>query len=258
MFRLGQSLQKRYLIRQQLTLTQLNSLKGWHDYFAENSTNKGGIPWNTDETITAEERRCISQSIAIFQLGESSEGHRLLEVARVFARKYNNKYLAKTTQYFIQEEQNHALLLEQFMTLHRIILIQKNWTDTAFRMIRRMAGYEQSITVLITAEIIALVYYKALKRSTNSVVLARICDKILADEAAHVSYESEVIRYIHNVKPSIIKWVAKLNHRLLFTAAVIVVYLDHQQVLNRGGYSFSRFWQTCWLEFTNYFYKEVI
>lgn len=238
-------------------MTQLNSLKGWHDYFEENSSNRGDIPWNTDESITVEEKRCIAKSIATFQLGESSEGHRLLRGARVFGEKYNNKYLTKITQLFIKEEQNHAVLLNKFMSVHNISSIKNNWSDTVFRIMRRSAGYEQSITVLITAEMIALVYYKALKRCTNSVVLNKICDKILADEDAHVRYESDIIRYLHSRKPSLRIWVAKFNYRLLFIGSIIVVYLNHKKVLNRGGYSFINFWQACWLEFLKYFYEPA-
>ena len=46
-------------------------------------------------------------------------------------------------------------------------------------------GCELSITVLITAEIIALVYYGALQRCTASGVLEAICARILDEEAAH-------------------------------------------------------------------------
>lgn len=144
------------------------------------------------------------------------------------------------------------------MLVHNISSIKKNWSDTVFRIMRRSAGYEQSITVLITAEMIALVYYEALKRSTNSVVLNKICDKILADEDAHVRYESDIIRYVHSTKPYLRIWVAKFNYRLLFIGSIIVVYLNHKKVLNRGGYSFIRFWQSCWLKFTKYFYEPAI
>jgi len=55
--------------------------------------------------------------------------------------------------------------------MHGLPTIQANWTDAVFRRLRKNVSYEWSITVLIVAEIIALVYYKALRESTTSVVL---------------------------------------------------------------------------------------
>ena len=236
-----------------MALERLNSLKVWHDYFTKNGLKPDGIPWNAHDTFSDEERRCIEKSIAAFQLGEYSEGRGLLKFAARYAEKYDDEYLVGITRLFVSEEQNHALLLKRFMARHGIECIKRNWTDTVFRRLRKDVGYELSVTVLITAEIIALIYYKALRACTGSVVLKAVCDKILADETAHVEYESEVLSSIRNAKPWPLKRAANFQHQFLFCGTVLVVYFEHQRVLRRGGYSLGKFWAACWTEYMKCF-----
>lgn len=231
----------------------LDSLKDWHDYFIQNSLNKDNFTWDAKDTLAQEEKRCIEKSVAAFQLGEYSEGKGLLKSAEIYARQCDDEYLVKITKLFIAEEQNHALLLQRFMTLHQMKLMQRNWTDTIFRRLRKNVGYELSVTVLITAEIISLVYYQALQRSTRSNLLKKICDKILTDEMAHVKYESEMLGSIRQTKSTLSKAIISFLHRFLFIGTVFVVYLSHRKVINRGKYDFSSFVAACWLEFSNSF-----
>src|SRR6267142_779652 len=111
-----------------MTLTKLDSLEQWHRYYVNNAKSPDGIPWETAEEITNEERRCIKDSIAAFQLGEYSEGRGLKKFAEEYSRNFDDDYLAKITRLFIGEEQNHALLLKRFMAIHQLPTIQANWT----------------------------------------------------------------------------------------------------------------------------------
>jgi hypothetical protein len=240
-----------------MTLKKLDSLESWHRYYVNNAVEPDGIPWETAEELTAQERRCIKDSIAAFQLGEYSEGRGLKKFADEYSRNFDDDYLTKITRLFIGEEQNHALLLKRFMSIHGLCTIQSNWTDTVFRRLRKNVSYEWSITVLIVAEIIALVYYKALRACTKSIVLQEICNKILADETEHVKYESELINCIRNSNPKLKKWLMISFHRFLFSGTVIVVYFAHMKVLNRGGYTLFGFWYCCFREFNQLFRQKI-
>ncbi|MBK9316736.1 MAG: ferritin-like domain-containing protein [Acidobacteria bacterium] len=206
--------------------------------------------------LTDVEKRLIEKSIATFQLGEYSEGKGLLRAAEIFARQVDNEELVKITRLFIAEEQNHAMLLQRFMAMNSIRPLKKHWADSVFRGLRKGVGFELSVTVLITAEIISLVYYKALSASTNSRQLQAICGKILSDETGHVEYESELLKYIRNKKPRLQKRVVEILHGILFSGTVIVVYHGHRKVLIAGGYDFNRFRQACWAEFSSCFYSK--
>jgi hypothetical protein len=236
----------------------LNSLKEWYAYFTQNSFKRGSLAYEVEDVLTAEEKRSIAKSIAAFQLGEYSEGKGLLKAAERFAEKIDNPYLVPITRLFIAEEQNHALLLRDFMVRHEIKLIKKNWTDAVFRRLRKNVGYEVSITVLITAEIISLVYYRALRQCTNSPLLQRICDKILSDEKAHVTYESAMLNFIRQKKSEASLSLIGFLHRFLFFGTVLVVYLSHRKVIRKGGYKFTHFWKACWAAFANCFAANVV
>lgn len=231
----------------------LYSLRFWHDYFTENGANRGDIHWDGEDVLTPEEKTRIAKSIAAFQLGEYSEGRGLMKFAAEYARRHSDDYLVKITRLFISEEQNHALMLKRFMDRHGIESIKKNWTDTVFRGLRKNAGFELSLTVLITAEIISLIYYRALKSCTGSRLLAKICDKLLADEEAHVRYESELIIYARNLRSAPVRQVIGFLHRLLFLGTTLVVYLEHREVLRGGGYDFRAFRAGCREEFEKCF-----
>jgi hypothetical protein len=235
----------------------LDSLKHWYAYFSNNSSNTGDIPWDIEDSLTEHERSCIKDSIAAFQLGEYSEGKGLLKSAGLYAQKSGDEDLVRITKLFIGEEQNHALLLKRFMDTHGIEPIRNNWTDAVFRRLRKNVGYETTITVLITAEIISLVYYRALKKATNSKLLKSICDKILADEVEHVRYESEMINSIRDTRPALVKNSTAFLHQFLFLGTIIVVFLNHKRVLERGGYDFSEFWVACWSEFSKCFKRRI-
>lgn len=236
----------------------LNSLKGWRDYFLLNRLAAGAIVWDRPDRLSDEEKACIGKSIAAFQLGEYSEGKGLMKAAAAFAEKRGCPDLVAITKLFIGEEQNHALLLKRFMARHRIEPLKKNWTDTVFRRLRKNVGFELSISVLITAEIISLVYYKALQRATGSDLLKAICDKILADETAHITYESAILNFLRQPRPAAIRKAIIVLHQFLLLGTILVVYISHKRVLNRGGYNFSRFFATCWLEFSDHFVPATV
>src|SRR5262245_40379941 len=92
--------------------------------------------------LSDEECRRIASSIATFQLGEQSEGRTLLRFAERFAQRRNLPALPRVTELFIREEQHHAAQLKTFMEANGIPLKRRNWTDSVFRVLRRLAGFE--------------------------------------------------------------------------------------------------------------------
>ena len=222
------------------------SLENWHNYFKQNIVAAVDLPWQRENDLSLLEKSLIANSIATFQLGEHSEGRHLLAFATAYAQANDNPHIVPITKYFIAEEQNHAALLKKFMVLHGIKLLQKNWTDSVFRQLRKYLGFEVSVTVLITAEMLSLVFYDALEKATNSLLLKKICEKILRDEAAHVNYESELIEDIRRRKSVSAKLLAKLLHSFLLAGTILVVYFAHKRIINRGGYNLKRFWSSSW------------
>ena len=114
--------------------------------------------------------------------------------------------------------------------------------DHIFRRLRHLVGgLETSIMVLITAEIIAKVYYAAIRQTTQSVVLRTLCDQILSDEEKHVSFQSEQLMKLQEHRGIVSYWMARVVQRALFLGALQVVSLLHRRALIAGGVSCFHF-----------------
>ena len=158
-----------------------------------------------DDWLSDAEHRRIAASIATFQLGEQSEGRTLLKFAVEFANTRGLPALPAVTALFIQEEQHHAAQLKVYMLANGIPLKQRSWTDSIFRVLRKLAGFEAAVTVLVTAEMIGFVYYRALARATESRCLKTICRSMCADESLHLRYETQLLMTIRGQRGAVLR-----------------------------------------------------
>jgi bacterioferritin (cytochrome b1) len=220
----------------------------WCAYYAANAV-AANVPWTSTVRLTDDERRTIAASVQQFQFGESSEGRHLHAAARAYAARTGDHAYVSAIEAFIREEQRHARDLGRFLAAEGIPLTQHSWPDAVFRWLRRGADLETTVSVLLTAEIIAQVYYAALHDATRSPILRALCDRILADEAAHVRFQAERLRMLRAGRGSVGVMLAVAARRTLFAATVLIVWNGHHAVLARGGFSFRRDWRECWDRF---------
>jgi hypothetical protein len=198
-----------------------------------------------DDRLTDEERERIGASLGTFQLGEQSEGRTLQAFAENFAQQHDIPELPTVTALFIREEQHHAAQLREFMLANRISLKEKNWTDSVFRRLRKLAGYEAAVTVLVTAEMIGFVYYRALARATDSRHLGTICRQMCADESVHLRYETQLLMTLRGERGPLARRLVEALHRTLLSISARVVFHDHKRVLAHAGYSARSFREDC-------------
>jgi len=201
------------------------------------------VPHNS--VLTPGERARIADSIGTFQLGEQSEGRTLLRFAREFGARHACPELGRVTELFIREEQHHAAQLREFMLAHGIVLKQRNWTDSIFRQIRRLAGFETAVTILVTAEMVGFVYYRALARATQNACLRTICRQMCADEAVHLRYEAQLLRTLRGTRSRWRRAAVELAHRTLLAVASRVVFREHRAVLEFAGHDARSFVKDC-------------
>jgi hypothetical protein len=217
----------------------------WAEWFHENASRWRSIPWHLGAPLSGAERAAIARSVAAFQLGESSEGRHLFKSAQNYALRSGDHDYVVAIRRFIAEEQGHARVLGRFMDLAGIPRIKHTWSDWIFRRMRRGAGLELSICVLITAELIATIYYAALREATASGLLRSLCDKILDDEAFHIRFQSERINLLRRSQPG---WKIALSEslqRFLMQGTCLVVWHGHGRVLQAGGHDYSSFHTAC-------------
>ncbi|WP_052350402.1 ferritin-like domain-containing protein [Paenibacillus gorillae] len=222
----------------------------WRAYFLYNQDHLQRIDWGDEYRLTASERKAVTRSIQQFQLGENSEGKHLISNAKAYIDKTKDEAYFGAIVEFIREEQRHARDLAKFMRLQQIPIIREHWVDGVFRKLRKFAGLEQSIIVLITAEIIAKIYYKALRDSTSSTMLIQLCDQILLDEDKHVQFQSETLHKLSYKRNPFINSCYRGMHRFLLEGTLAVVWRQHRSVFKAGGYRLGSFYRECRKEFT--------
>ena len=213
----------------------------WREYFHQNAGALLPIPWEMGVSLTDGERAAIAASVQEFQLGESSEGKHFQGLAREYAQRTGDDEYVFALRLFIGEEHRHARDLGRVLDLAGIPRIGHTWPDAVFRWLRHRAGLELSVAVLVTAEIIAKVYYAALREATTSVVLRTLCDQILYDEVRHVRFQCERLAILRAHRTRLGVWLRGSLQRWFFAGTCGVVWWKHRRALRAGGFGLRKF-----------------
>src|SRR3984957_3040574 len=224
----------------------------WLNHFEHHALHQRCVPHGLSDVLRPDERELIASSIATFQLGEQSDGRTLLRAAERFAREKQVPHLFRIIELLIREERRHAALLRAFMQDHRIPLKRTDWTDRIFRLIRRLSGLHLYVCVLICAELIGNVYYRALESVTDCERLQVLCRTIVSDELAHVGFESQLLFTLRAERAPWLRALTRPVHRMFFASAAAVVWLTHRSVLRRAGHSGRSFLHSCQAQYKFY------
>jgi hypothetical protein len=226
-------------------------LEIWLNHFEYHALHPRCAAHGLSDVLRPDERELIANSLATFQLGEQSEGRSLLRAAERFAAG-QVPHLPRIIELLIQEEQRHAALLRAFMQDHRMPLKRNHWTDRSFRFLRRLAGLELYVSVLICAELIGNVYYRALESVTDCERLQVLCRTLVADELAHVGLESQLLFTLRAGRAARLRELTQAAHRIFFASTAAVVWLTHRSVLRSAGHSPRSFLRSCQAQYKFY------
>jgi hypothetical protein len=219
----------------------------WLRHFESNARQLRIIPWERGAELTLDERTAIASSVAEFQRGESGEGRHLIRYAIQYAERTGDGAYVGAIRLFIREEQRHARDLARFLTLNGIPLARASFADAVFRRLRNLLGtLEMSIAVLVTAELMAQVYYDALGDATRSTILRSLCEQILDDEARHVEFQAERLGILRARRGRLGYLTTMALQRLLFAATCAVVWRAHRRVFRQAGLGLAGFWKNAW------------
>jgi hypothetical protein len=213
----------------------------WYAHFSLRSLTALHVSRCAARQLTERERRIITPSIQQFQLGEGARGQRLLERGQKFGRSVSDPLFAGTLELFIREEQQHSRYLAAFMESQRIPRLQRHWIDLVFRALRGLAGLELSLAVLVTAEIIAVPYYRALRAATGSPILKTICTRILDDEASHLKYQASMLARVTAAHSPEVQRIFDRLHQFFLRGTILVVWSGHGSVFKAAGYTYGKF-----------------
>jgi (E)-4-hydroxy-3-methyl-but-2-enyl pyrophosphate reductase len=213
----------------------------WCDYFRRNRENLLAIHWNDGPQLTADERKAIARSVQAFQLGETGRGSHLTREAQKHAEEVHDPQYVESLRLFLAEEQRHAADLGRFLDLEGIPRLKREWTNNVFRRVRKLAGLEPMLVALLTAELIAVVYYAALRHATASSILRAICRQILHDEVRHVQYQCQRLAVIRRNRRRWLKELSWLAQSLFYYATCLIVWMTHMAAFRAAGMSFAHF-----------------
>lgn len=207
----------------------------WISYFSRNDEQRLEIDFSKEKGLSAAESSLIFPSIRAFQKGEGSDGSYLFQTAERFADKSGLPEYMEAIRWFVKEENWHSAYLRKYMDFYHIKVKEKSFLDKVFRKLRQLGGLKCEITVLVTAEMIALTYYDALSESTESPALKSICGQMLHDELPHIMFQSYTLSHFKNGMKD------KLMRVMLMEITLLFVWGAFHDVYLAGGYDFIRF-----------------
>jgi hypothetical protein len=230
----------------------LGDLQVWLNHFEHHALHRRRVEHGLSDVLKPDEKQLIASSIATFQLGEQSEGRTFLRAADRFAQKKQVRHVVRIIELLIREEQHHASVLRAFMQDHRMPLKRTDWTDRVFRQLRRLAGLHLYLSVLISAELIGNVYYRALESVTDCERLRVLCRTIVSEELAHVGFESQLLFALRAGRAAPLRALTRSAHRIFFASTATVVWFTHRSVLRRAGHSAQSFLRSCLAQYIFY------
>jgi len=224
------------------TVSCTSPYERWYRHFLGRGDIALSLPWHDSYSLTALERHAVARSIQQFQLGEWARGRGLKRrAARARFLAIDPRFLP-TLELFIEEEQRHSSVLGRFLDQQGIPRLSTHWVNAVFRRLRKLAGLDVCAAVLVTAEVLAMPFYQALRDATRSKLLRSICAMILIDEAAHLNYQGLTLGLIRRQCSDRGRMIRGLCHRLLFEATSLLLWQQHRRVFHAAGWSFFRFW----------------
>jgi hypothetical protein len=75
---------------------------------------------------------------------------------------------------------------------------------------------------------------------------------LVADELAHVGFESDLLLSMRARKAAPVRYAIDLAHRTFFIGTAIVVWTTHRAVLKRAGYGMFGFLKACRAQYAFY------
>jgi hypothetical protein len=221
----------------------------WIAYFRANLDNLLPVPWEAGAGVTSEELAEIVASLRAWQLGETSDGSRLIRTAEKHAAKIGDAGFVDVIRLFIAEEQRHGEELGKFLDTAGVPRAKRDFGDALFRVFRHfLMRMEVWATIVVIIEVHAMLYYAAIRRATHSALLRHICEQILHDEVPHIRFQCERLAIIHHGRNRVFQALTAVAHRVLFVGITMAIWVGHRRALRAGGFTFRRFWRNAWAQ----------
>lgn len=210
----------------------------WLAYFEANARLDCAPAPSLYAEVPAELRAPLAISLGRFQLGESAGG-RIHEEMNDHPDPALDAKTRRSVQLYIEEEWRHARELAMLITALGGQLQRAHWTNGAFTACRRILGLRTKMLTLAIAEVVGIVYYRALARGIGSPALAASLERIADEESEHLDFQAAFFAHALAICPAPLRvpyrWLLQAQLLAIFVAALGVLLLDHGRVLRAAG-----------------------
>lgn len=209
--------------------------RNWLAYFRSNQGEPEEIPWDAVRPPARRIARYLVPSLQQFHLGENAGGLHFLTLARRHARDTGDADFPEAIALFIAEEQRHSAMLGRYLRAIGAPVLREHWIHSVFRRIRHWFGLESKVTVLVTAEILAVPYYRALLESSPCPALQAICRRVLREESQHLLFQGNTLRRLRQQRPRWFVRLTDLAQEALLAGTCAAVWWEHRHVFRAAG-----------------------
>jgi hypothetical protein len=213
----------------------------WLKYFEQNRDHRPPIPWETGVNVPPAVRKAFVRSLQKFQIGESGEGRHL----RKLSAATGDAQYAAATELFIREEQRHAELMAGILRRMNAPLLASDWTDNCFVFMRHLPGLHTELLVVLLPEMIARVYFEALRRGFSNPAMQAVFTQIVRDEEGHLAFHADFLNHVFSTMSFPRRMAVQSLWHAAFRLVCLVVYFDHGPLLRRLAMPARKFWSEC-------------
>lgn len=210
----------------------------WLAYFESNARKDRAPRPSLRAEVPPALRESLAVSLGRFQLGESAGGKIHEEIATHPDRALDAP-TRRSVQLYIEEEWRHSRELAMVIRALGGKLQSAHWTNGAFTACRRILGLRTKMMTLAIAEVIGIVYYRALASGIRSQALAESLRRIANEESQHLDFQAAFFDHAVSLCAapwrSPYRWLLRGSMFAIFGAALLVLLLDHGRVLRRAG-----------------------
>lgn len=208
----------------------------WLRYFSDRHGEELYAPLE-EPFVERPGREAMARSLARFELGESGDGANLKSLVSTTG----DAAYSRAIELFVAEENTHAEWLEMLRSRFGGEKLTSHWSDSAFVLLRHIGGLRREICVLLTAELVALTYYRILPLAYEDPALAAACKRILRDERGHVAFHRATLSREFSGMPAPARSAAIISWRSFVATTAAIVAWDHRDVLELAGVSRPEF-----------------
>jgi hypothetical protein len=223
----------------------------WLGYFEGNARPDCGPAVSLRDEVPAPLRARLAVSLGRFQLGESAGG-KIHEDMREHPDPALDAATRRSIQLYIEEEWRHSRELAMVICALGGQVQTAHWTNRAFTACRRILGLRTKMMTLAIAEVIGIVYYRALASGVGSPALAVSLRRIADEESQHLDFQAEFFDYAVSLAPGWqqkpYRWLLRGMMFAILAAALLVLLVDHGRVLWSAGAGLRGLVSASWQE----------